>query len=104
MCGAAEVDLPKGTVFGLEKPFGTDLHSAEALNRQLLTLVPEQDIHRVDHFLGKATVLNLLGLRFANRLFEQLWNADNIERVEIVFDEQFSRSRAGPGTTTRPGR
>jgi glucose-6-phosphate 1-dehydrogenase len=96
-CSAlSEVDLPKGTVFGLEKPFGTDLHSAEALNRQLLTLVPEQDIHRVDHFLGKATVLNLLGLRFANRLFEQLWNADNIERVEIVFDEVLAlEGRAG---------
>lgn len=96
-CSAlAEVGLPEGTVFGLEKPFGTDLESAEALNRQLLMLVPEQDIHRVDHFLGKATVLNLLGLRFANRIFEQIWNADNIQRVEIVFDEQLAlEGRAG---------
>jgi glucose-6-phosphate 1-dehydrogenase len=96
-CSAlGDVDLPKGTVFGLEKPFGTDLKSAEALNRQLLKLIPEQDIHRVDHFLGKSTVLNLLGLRFANRIFERLWNADNIERVEIVFDEQLAlEGRAG---------
>ncbi|WP_349897069.1 glucose-6-phosphate dehydrogenase [Parafrigoribacterium soli] len=96
-CSAlGDVDLPKGTVFALEKPFGTDLKSAEALNRQLLTLIPEQDIHRVDHFLGKSTVLNLLGLRFANRIFEQLWNADNVERVEIVFDEQLAlEGRAG---------
>ncbi|WP_349902890.1 glucose-6-phosphate dehydrogenase [Parafrigoribacterium humi] len=96
-CSAlSSVDLPEGTVFGLEKPFGTDLESAQALNRQLLTLVPEQDIHRIDHFLGKATVLNLLGLRFANRVFEQMWNADNIERVEIVFDEQLAlEGRAG---------
>jgi glucose-6-phosphate 1-dehydrogenase len=62
----------------------------------LLKLIPEQDIHRVDHFLGKSTVLNLLGLRFANRIFERLWNADNIERVEIVFDEQLAlEGRAG---------
>jgi glucose-6-phosphate 1-dehydrogenase len=97
VCSAlADVTLPKGTVFGLEKPFGTDLESAKALNHQLLTLLPEQDIHRIDHFLGKATVLNLLGLRFANRIFEQVWNADNIERVEIIFDEQLAlEGRAG---------
>lgn len=97
VCAALEkVALPEGTVFGLEKPFGTDLKSAVALNRQLLKLVPERDIHRVDHFLGKATVLNLLGLRFANRIFEAVWNADNVERVELVFDEQLAlEGRAG---------
>ncbi len=96
-CKALEkVALPEGTVLGLEKPFGTDLKSAVALNRQLLRLVPERDIHRVDHFLGKATVLNLLGLRFANRIFESVWNADNVERVELVFDEQLAlEGRAG---------
>lgn len=96
-CAALEkVDLPEGTVFGLEKPFGTDLKSATALNRQLLRLVPERDIHRIDHFLGKATVLNLLGLRFANRIFEAVWNADNVEKVELVFDEQLAlEGRAG---------
>ncbi|MEO6943266.1 MAG: glucose-6-phosphate dehydrogenase [Lacisediminihabitans sp.] len=96
-CAALEnVELPEGTVFGLEKPFGTDLTSATALNRQLLKLAPERDIHRIDHFLGKATVLNLLGLRFANRIFEAVWNADNIERVELVFDEQLAlEGRAG---------
>ena len=96
-CAAlAKVELPKGTVFGLEKPFGTDLHSAEALNRQLIALIPEQQIHRVDHFLGKSTVLNLLGLRFANRIFEPVWNADNIASVEIVFDEMLGlEGRAG---------
>lgn len=97
VCAAlAEVELPEGIVFGLEKPFGTDLASARALNRQLITLVPEQQIHRVDHFLGKSTVLNLLGLRFANRIFEPVWNADNIASVEIVFDEQLGlEGRAG---------
>ena len=96
-CAAlTKVELPRGTVFGLEKPFGTDLRSAESLNRRLITLIPERNIHRVDHFLGKSTVLNLLGLRFANRLFEPIWNADNVESVEIVFDEQLGlEGRAG---------
>ncbi|MDQ1554730.1 MAG: glucose-6-phosphate 1-dehydrogenase [Microbacteriaceae bacterium] len=96
-CAAMQkVRLPAGTVLGLEKPFGTDLRSAKALNRQLVTLVAEENIHRVDHFLGKSTVLNLLGLRFANRLFEQVWNSDNVESVEVTFDEQLAlEGRAG---------
>ena len=96
-CTALEkVELPKGTVLGLEKPFGTDLRSAEALNRQLIKLVPEKQIHRVDHFLGKSTVLNLLGLRFANRIFEQVWGAEHIERVDVIFDETLAlEGRAG---------
>jgi glucose-6-phosphate 1-dehydrogenase len=88
--------LPKGIVLALEKPFGTDLKSAKALNRLLETFVPEKQIHRVDHFLGKSTVLNLLGLRFANRLFEQSWNSQTIERVEISYDESLGlEARAG---------
>lgn len=96
-CASFEkVTLPKGTVLGLEKPFGTDLRSAQALNRQLSRLVPEKQIHRIDHFLGKSTVLNLLGLRFANRIFEQIWRAEHIERVDIVFDETLAlEGRAG---------
>lgn len=96
-CAAlGKFSLPKGLILALEKPFGTDLRSAKALNRQLITLVPESNIHRVDHFLGKSTVLNLLGLRFANRIFEQIWNADNIASVEITFDETLAlEGRAG---------
>ncbi|HEV7957426.1 MAG: glucose-6-phosphate dehydrogenase [Microbacteriaceae bacterium] len=90
------VQIPEGTVLALEKPFGTDLVTARELNRQLATLLPENQIHRVDHFLGKSTVLNLLGLRFANRIFEPLWNGQNIERVEIVFEEKLGlEGRAG---------
>ena len=85
-----EVTLPVGTVFALEKPFGTDEASAHALNQQLLKLVPEEQIYRVDHFLGRSTVLNLLGLRFANQIFEPLWNSKYIEKVEIVYDEQLA--------------
>lgn len=83
-----QVGLPDGTVLALEKPFGTDEASAQALNQQLRRLVPEEQVFRVDHFLGKSTVLNILGLRFANRVFEPLWNREHIEKIDIVFDEQ----------------
>ncbi|WP_449373216.1 glucose-6-phosphate dehydrogenase [Arthrobacter psychrolactophilus] len=80
-------DLPAGTRLVMEKPFGSSTESAQDLNATLAKLVPEDDIHRVDHFLGKSTVLNIMGLRFANRLLEHSWNRDHIEKVEIVFDE-----------------
>ena len=87
-CAAlADLELPTGSVLVMEKPFGVDQPSAQALNAVVGQLVPESQIHRVDHFIGKSTVLNLLGLRFANRVFEPLWNADHIERVDIIFDE-----------------
>ncbi len=87
-CHALEkVELPPKTELALEKPFGTDRRSAIALNAQLAKLVPEDQVHRVDHFLGNSTVFNLLGLRFANRIFEPLWNADHIERVDVIYDE-----------------
>ncbi|ASN52187.1 glucose-6-phosphate dehydrogenase [Sinomonas sp. R1AF57] len=89
-------DLPAGTRLVLEKPFGTGEQSAEALNAILRRLVPEQQVFRVDHFLGKGTVLNILGLRFANRVLEPVWNRDHIEKVEIVFDEDLAlEGRAG---------
>ena len=88
--------LPKGIIFGLEKPFGRDLKSAQELNRLLEKTLPEEQIFRVDHFLGKSTVLNLLGLRFANRIFEPLLSAPNVEKVEIRFDESLAlEGRAG---------
>ncbi|GAA3574648.1 glucose-6-phosphate dehydrogenase [Microlunatus spumicola] len=86
----ADVALPDGTVLVLEKPFGTDVASAKALNARLATLVPEERTFRVDHFLGRATVLNLLGVRFANRIFEPVWNNQHVESVDIVFDEQLT--------------
>ncbi|GAA1563334.1 MULTISPECIES: glucose-6-phosphate dehydrogenase [Kribbella] len=81
------IDLPAGTELAFEKPFGTDAASAAELNKLVGTLVPEENVHRVDHFLGRTAVLNLIGLRFANRLFEPVWNAEHIESVEIVYDE-----------------
>lgn len=88
--------LPPGLVLAMEKPFGTDLASARRLNRLLETMVSEEQVFRVDHFLGKSTVLDLIGLRFANRLFEPLLSSENVERVDIVFDEQLAlEGRAG---------
>jgi glucose-6-phosphate 1-dehydrogenase len=91
-----QLDLPEHTVFALEKPFGTDADSAHAVNEQLRTLVPEGRVHRVDHFLNHRAVLALLALRFNNRLLEPVWNADNVERVEITYDETLGlEGRAG---------
>lgn len=92
----AQVELPAGLRLAIEKPFGTDLASAQHFNELLARLVREDQIFRVDHFLGKATVLNLLGLRFANRVLEPVWNATNIERVELISDETLAlEGRAG---------
>ncbi|WP_083971874.1 glucose-6-phosphate dehydrogenase [Actinoplanes awajinensis] len=91
-----EVDLPEGTRLVLEKPFGTSASSAASLNRLLTRLVPEEQVHRVDHFLGKSTVLNILGVRFANRIFEPLLTSEHVESVKIVFDEDLAlEGRAG---------
>ncbi len=88
ICEALEhIELPEGTTLAFEKPFGTDVASAQALNETVLKLVPEDRIHRTDHFLGRSTVLNIIGLRFANRLFEPIWNTENIEKVDIFYDE-----------------
>ena len=113
-------DLPEGSRVVIEKPFGEDLRSARELNRLLRDSFPEEAVFRVDHFLGLQTVQNVLGLRFANRVFEPLWNHDHIERVEIVWDETLAlEGRAGyydeaggaegrdpepPPATTVPGR
>ncbi|MGO4192893.1 glucose-6-phosphate dehydrogenase [Arthrobacter sp. YAF17] len=82
--------VPAGTRLVMEKPFGSSEDSARHLNATLAALVPEDHIHRVDHFLGKATVLNILGLRFANTFLEPVWNRGHIEKIEIVFDEDLA--------------
>ncbi|HNC15816.1 MAG TPA: hypothetical protein PLV77_07945, partial [Solirubrobacterales bacterium] len=70
-----KVGCPPETRLVLEKPFGRDAESAEAFNRLLAEIVPESQVHRVDHFLGLSTVLNIFGLRFANRVFEPMMNS-----------------------------
>jgi glucose-6-phosphate 1-dehydrogenase len=71
----------------VEKPFGTDMISAQALNRELLHVFDESQIYRIDHFLGKETVQNIMALRFANGIFESLWNRDRIDHVQITAAE-----------------
>ena len=92
----ATMALPKGIRLALEKPFGFDRASAAKFNRLLARIVPERQTFRIDHFLGKAAVLNLLGLRFGNRIFEPVWNNVNISHVDIVADESLAlEGRAG---------
>jgi glucose-6-phosphate 1-dehydrogenase len=72
---------------GLEKPLGTDLASSRAINDAVAGAFPEARTFRIDHYLGKETVQNLLALRFGNALFEPLWNASGIEHVQITISE-----------------
>jgi glucose-6-phosphate 1-dehydrogenase len=72
---------------GLEKPLGTDLESSRHINDAVSAAFPEDRIFRIDHYLGKETVQNLLALRFANVLFEPLWNATHIDHIQITVAE-----------------
>jgi len=72
----------------IEKPFGTDLESARSLNEQIHKALNEKQIYRIDHYLGKETVQNILVSRFANTIFEPLWNRNYIDHVEITVAEQ----------------
>jgi len=71
----------------IEKPFGSDLDSARALNARILKVLSEPQIYRMDHFLGKETVQNIMVLRFANGIFEPIWNRDHIDHVQITVAE-----------------
>ena len=79
----------------IEKPFGTDLASARALNHKLLDVLDEHQIYRIDHYLGKETVQNILVLRFANGLFEPIWNRDHIDHVQITVAESQTVGQRG---------
>jgi glucose-6-phosphate 1-dehydrogenase len=104
MLGAA--GLGHGARIIIEKPFGNDLASARALNQTLRAVFDESQIFRIDHFLGKESVDNILALRFANGLFEPVWNRQHIRYVQIDVPESLSiegpadfRTRRAPTAT-----
>src|SRR5690606_7353082 len=71
----------------VEKPFGYNLESAKNLNKNLHKIFDEHQIYRIDHYLGKETVQNVIALRFSNGIFEPLWNRNYIDHVEITSAE-----------------
>ena len=73
----------------VEKPFGTDLVSARELNRRLTALVPEEQLYRIDHFLGKEPVQDIMYLRFSNALFEPVWNREHVDSIQVTMAEDF---------------
>jgi len=79
----------------IEKPFGHDFNSARALNAQVLKSLDESQIYRIDHFLGKETVQNIMTFRFANGLFEPLWNRDHIDHIQITAAETIGVEQRG---------
>ena len=74
----------------IEKPFGRDLRSAEALNQVVHRVFDERQVYRIDHYLGKETVQNLLVFRFANAIFEPVWNRDYVDNVQITVAESIA--------------
>lgn len=79
----------------IEKPFGHDLKSAQELDREILDLIEEKQVYRIDHFLGKETVQNILTFRFGNGIFEPLWNRDRIDHVQITVSESVGVEKRG---------
>lgn len=79
----------------VEKPFGYDLESAQQLNKELLSYFDEEQIYRIDHYLGKETVQNMFVTRFANSIFEPLWNRNYIHRIEITAAESVGVEKRG---------
>ncbi len=79
----------------IEKPFGSDLDSARALNRDLMKTLSEKQIYRIDHYLGKETVQNILVFRFSNGIFEPIWNRRYIDHVQVTVAESLGVERRG---------
>ncbi|HTB23628.1 MAG TPA: glucose-6-phosphate dehydrogenase [bacterium] len=80
----------------IEKPFGRDLESARALNRDISKVLAERQIYRIDHYLGKETVQNIMALRFGNGIFEPIWNRRYVDHVQITVAEELGVEQRGP--------
>ena len=94
--GLAEPDPGSWRRVVVEKPFGHDLESAQELNQVLDGVFPSGSVFRIDHYLGKETVQNILAMRFANTMFEPLWNSNYVDHVQITMAEDIGiGSRAG---------
>jgi glucose-6-phosphate 1-dehydrogenase len=93
--GIARAGLQEGTKLIIEKPFGHDAGSATSLNAALHSVLPEGRIYRIDHYLGKETVQNLLVFRFGNSVFERVWHRDAVARVEITVAESLGVEHRG---------
>jgi glucose-6-phosphate 1-dehydrogenase len=96
--GERKLDRHEGTDVRvvIEKPFGTTLAEAEQLNKEVLSVFDEHQVFRIDHYLGKETVQNLMAFRFANGLFEPVWNRNYIDQIQITAAEDIGiGSRAG---------
>jgi glucose-6-phosphate 1-dehydrogenase len=87
-CGLLNKESSAWQRIVVEKPFGHDLASAHALNRELTRFAHEPQVFRIDHYLGKETVQNILMFRFSNSIFERLWNRDSVDHVQITVSEK----------------
>ena len=86
----------------MEKPFGTDLASARTLNAALHEVFDEEQIFRIDHFLGKEAAQNILAFRFANGLFEPIWHRNHIDHVQIDVPEALGLEHRASSSTRPP--
>lgn len=93
--GIGELGIGRGANVIIEKPFGTDLESARELNARLHRVFDERCIYRIDHYLGREAVQNLLAMRFANGMFEPVWNRNHIDHVQIDVPETLSIEMRG---------
>jgi glucose-6-phosphate 1-dehydrogenase len=93
--GLGKAGLAKNARVVVEKPFGRDLASARALNRIAHSVFPEDSIFRIDHFLGKEAIMNILYFRFANSFLEPIWNRNYVSSVQITLAETFGVGKRG---------